>query len=40
MVNLREEVFTHRIRYSLTSGGMDDTQREAILDKAVKAMEK
>jgi hypothetical protein len=40
VVNLREEVFTHRVRYSLTSGGMDDVQRDLILDKAVRAIEK
>ncbi|KAI5118140.1 hypothetical protein M0805_001739 [Coniferiporia weirii] len=38
VVNLREEILTHRIRYSLTS--LDDQQREAFLDKAVKAIEK
>ncbi|KAH8117959.1 inositol hexakisphosphate-domain-containing protein [Phellopilus nigrolimitatus] len=38
VVNLREEILTHRVRYSLTS--LDDQQREEHLDKAVKAIEK
>ncbi|KAL5486072.1 hypothetical protein ACEPAI_7116 [Sanghuangporus weigelae] len=38
VVNLREEILTNRIRYSLTS--LDDQGREMFLDKAAKAIEK
>lgn len=38
VVNLREEILIHRVRYSLTS--MDDKRREGFLDKAVKSIEK
>ncbi|KAI0091045.1 inositol hexakisphosphate-domain-containing protein [Irpex rosettiformis] len=39
VTNLREDIFTHRIRYSLTTT-MDEDERDAGLDKAVKALEK
>lgn len=39
VTNLREDVFTHRVRYSLTTT-MNEDEREAVLDKAVKALEK
>ena len=38
VVNLREEIFTNRLRYSLVS--LDDQGREVSLNKAVKALEK
>lgn len=39
MTNLREDIFTHRVKYSLTTT-MDEEDRENFLDKAVKALEK
>ncbi|KAI0330242.1 hypothetical protein GY45DRAFT_1323965 [Cubamyces sp. BRFM 1775] len=39
VVNLREEIFTNRVRYSLTTA-VDDNQRENYLNKAVKSLEK
>ena len=39
VVNLREEIFLNRIRYSLTTA-VDDKERENFLSKAVKSMEK
>ncbi|TFY62986.1 hypothetical protein EVJ58_g3511 [Rhodofomes roseus] len=39
VTNLREDVFTHRVRYSLTTT-MDETQRENVLVKAVRSLEK
>ncbi|KAH9915114.1 inositol hexakisphosphate-domain-containing protein [Fomitopsis serialis] len=39
VTNLREDVFTHRVRYSLTTT-MDETQREIVLTKAVRSLEK
>ena len=39
VTNLREDIFTHRIRYSLTTT-MNVEEREIFLDKAVKALEK
>ncbi|KAF9453485.1 hypothetical protein P691DRAFT_780955 [Macrolepiota fuliginosa MF-IS2] len=38
VTNLREDILTNRLRYSLTS--MDGEQGEELLNKAVKAMEK
>jgi hypothetical protein len=38
VTNLREEILTYRLRYSLTSLG--DEQGEELLDKAFKAIEK
>jgi len=38
VVNLREEIIVHRLRYSITN--LDDKQRDAYIDKAVKALEK
>lgn len=39
VTNLREDIFLHRIRYSLTTT-MNEEAREAVLNKAIKAMEK
>lgn len=39
VTNLREDVFMHRVRYSLTTT-MDEEERDNFLDKAVKALEK
>lgn len=39
MVNLREDIFTNRVRYSLTTA-VDDKEREKYLNKAVKSLEK
>ncbi|KZT67481.1 hypothetical protein DAEQUDRAFT_729142 [Daedalea quercina L-15889] len=39
VTNLREDIFTHRVRYSLTTT-MDETQRESVLTKAVRSLEK
>ncbi|KIP04476.1 hypothetical protein PHLGIDRAFT_75887 [Phlebiopsis gigantea 11061_1 CR5-6] len=39
VTNLREDIFVHRIRYSLTSS-MDEEERDIFLDKAVRALEK
>lgn len=39
MTNLREDIFTLRVRYSLTTT-MDEAQREAVLVKAVRSLEK
>lgn len=39
VTNLREDIFVHRIRYSLTSS-MDEDERDIFLDKAVRALEK
>lgn len=39
VTNLREDIFMHRIRYSLTSS-MDEGEREMFLDKAIKSLEK
>ena len=38
VVNLREDVLMHRIRYSLTT--LDESSRELSLEKAVRALEK
>ncbi|KXN91655.1 Paladin [Leucoagaricus sp. SymC.cos] len=38
VTNLREDILTYRLKYSLTS--MGDDQGEGLLDKAVKAIEK
>lgn len=38
VVNLREEIIVHRLRYSITN--LDDKQRDAYIDKAVRALEK
>ncbi|KAI0072968.1 hypothetical protein K474DRAFT_1723915 [Panus rudis PR-1116 ss-1] len=39
VTNLREDVFIHRLKYSLTTS-MDESERDKFLDKAVKALEK
>ena len=39
VTNLREDIFMHRIKYSLTST-MNEEERDMFLDKAVKALEK
>ncbi|OBZ72108.1 Paladin [Grifola frondosa] len=39
VTNLREDIFTHRVRYSLTTT-MEDSERENFLSKAVKSLEK
>lgn len=39
VTNLREDVFTYRVRYSLTTT-MDEDSRENFLNKAVKSLEK
>ena len=39
VVNLREEIFLNRIRYSLTAA-VDDKERDNFLSKAVKSIEK
>ncbi|KAH9945040.1 inositol hexakisphosphate-domain-containing protein [Epithele typhae] len=39
VVNLREDIFLNRIRYSLTTN-VDDTERENFLSRAVKSLEK
>ncbi|KAJ7471451.1 inositol hexakisphosphate-domain-containing protein [Mycena galericulata] len=38
VINLREDILIHRLKYSLTS--MDEAKGEDFLDKAVKALEK
>ena len=38
VVNLREEIFVNRVRYSMTS--LDEKGGEDILNRAVKAIEK
>ena len=39
MVNLREDIFLSRVRYSLTAA-VDDKERDGFLSKAVKSLEK
>ncbi|KAI0649419.1 inositol hexakisphosphate-domain-containing protein [Trametes meyenii] len=39
VVNLREDIFTNRIRYSLTTA-VEDDERDKYLNKAVKSLEK
>ncbi|EMD34003.1 hypothetical protein CERSUDRAFT_117523 [Gelatoporia subvermispora B] len=39
VTNLREDIFTYRLKYSLTST-MDESEREMFLNKAVQALEK
>ncbi|CDO71831.1 hypothetical protein BN946_scf184939.g55 [Trametes cinnabarina] len=39
VVNLKEDIFTNRVRYSLTTA-VDDREREKYLNKAVKSLEK
>lgn len=39
VTNLREDVFIHRVRYSLTTT-MDEDERDNFLNKAVKSLEK
>ena len=39
VVNIREEIFLNRIRYSLTTA-VDDKERDDFLSSAVKALEK
>lgn len=39
VMNLREDIFTNRVKYSLTTS-MDESKREECLDKAMGAMEK
>ncbi|KAI0067260.1 hypothetical protein BV25DRAFT_1819577 [Artomyces pyxidatus] len=38
VVNLREDIFVHRVKYSLSS--LDESNRETSLERAVKALEK
>lgn len=38
VTNLREDILTYRLRYSLTS--MEGEQGDELLNKAIKAMEK
>ncbi|KAI0925517.1 hypothetical protein AcV5_008233 [Taiwanofungus camphoratus] len=38
VTNLREDVFVHRVKYSLTTT-MDEVQREKFLNKAVRSLE-
>ncbi|PCH42051.1 hypothetical protein WOLCODRAFT_119866, partial [Wolfiporia cocos MD-104 SS10] len=39
VTNLREDIFTNRVKYSLTTT-MDEAQRENFLNKAVRSLEK
>ncbi|KAK7690552.1 hypothetical protein QCA50_005650 [Cerrena zonata] len=39
VTNLREDIFVNRLKYSLTTS-MDEEEREAFLNRAVKALEK
>ncbi len=39
VVNIREEIFINRVRYSLTTA-VDDKKRDGFLSRAVKALEK
>ncbi|KZT01378.1 uncharacterized protein LAESUDRAFT_731226 [Laetiporus sulphureus 93-53] len=39
VTNLREDIFIHRVKYSLTTT-MDEAQRETFLTKAVRSLEK
>ncbi|TBU33470.1 inositol hexakisphosphate-domain-containing protein [Dichomitus squalens] len=39
VVNLREEIFINRVRYSLTTA-VDDKERDGFLNRAVKSLEK
>lgn len=39
VTNLREDIFIHRIKYSLTTT-MDESERDSFLNKAAKALEK
>ncbi len=39
VVNLREDIFTNRIKYSLTAA-VDNKERDKYLNKAVKSLEK
>ncbi|KAL4066939.1 inositol hexakisphosphate-domain-containing protein [Scleroderma yunnanense] len=39
VINLREDILTHRIRYSLTTADQDEDMREALLNKASRALE-
>ena len=39
VVNLREEIFINRVRYSLTTA-VDEKEREGFLSRAVKSLEK
>lgn len=38
VVNLREDILIHRVKFSLTS--LDESSRDQYLGKAVKAIEK
>ncbi|KAG1872156.1 inositol hexakisphosphate-domain-containing protein [Suillus subluteus] len=40
VTNLREDVFTHRVKYSLTTADNDESKREDLLFKARSALEK
>ena len=39
VTNLREDIFVNRLKYSLTTS-MDEEEREAFLNRAVKSLEK
>lgn len=39
VVNLREEIFKNRVKYSVTST-LDETSREEFLDHAIKGLER
>ncbi|KAG2359074.1 inositol hexakisphosphate-domain-containing protein [Suillus spraguei] len=38
--NLREDIFTYRVKYSLTTADSDESKREDLLSKALRALEK
>jgi len=40
VTNLREDILTHRVKYSLTTADGDETKREEHLSKARRALEK
>ncbi|KAG1852700.1 inositol hexakisphosphate-domain-containing protein [Suillus subluteus] len=40
VTNLREDVFTYRVKYSLTTADNDESKREDLLSKAQSALEK
>ncbi|KAG1804399.1 inositol hexakisphosphate-domain-containing protein [Suillus subaureus] len=40
VTNLREDVFTYRVKYSLTTADNDESKREDLLSKARSALEK
>lgn len=40
VTNLREDIFTYRVKYSLTTADSDESKREDLLSKALRALEK